>query len=141
MTLDGTASIVLDKNVWFPCIANGYVYYLDIDNNYRLCRYHLSSATEEVLTEDRVDAFNVCDSYIYYQKNSADAPALMRISTDGSNPEVVAEGNYQNINITSQYVYFQDFSSDTPVYHTPTYGSINVSTFDVAKDAAIEAAK
>lgn len=138
LSKDGTPTLLLDKSMYYPCVLSGYVYYMDIENNYRLCRYNYTSGTEEVLTEDRVDTFNVGGSYIYYQKNSTESPALMRMGLDGSNPEVVAEGNYKNINITSQYVYFQEFGSDTPVYHTPTYGSVNVTTFDAAKNAATE---
>lgn len=141
LTKEGTPTLLLDKSMYYPCVMSGYIYYLDIRNNYRLCRYNYSTKTEEVLTEDRVDTFNVYDSYIYYQKNSADSPALIRMRIDGSNPETVAEGNYRNINITSQYVYFQDFDSDVPVYHTPTYGAVNVTTFDAAKSAAEENAK
>lgn len=138
MTTVGAVATLLDKNMWYPCVVGDYVYYMDMEHNYRLCRYSFSSGTEEILTEDRVDTFNVCDSYIYYQKNSTESPALMRMGIDGSNPEIVASGNYKNINITSQYVYFQDFGADTPVYHTPTYGAVNVTTFDAARDAALE---
>lgn len=138
MTTDGSPTLLLNKNMYYPCVLSGYVYYLDIENNYRLCRYNFASGAEEVLTEDRVDTFNVCDGYIYYQRNSTEAPALLRMGLDGSSPEIVAEGNYTNINITSQYVYFQDFGSDTPVYHTPAYGAINVTTFDAAQSAAME---
>lgn len=133
-----TSTKLLDENLWFPIIQNGYVYFIDLANNYRLCRFEISTGEVYALTTDRVDSYNMCDSYIYYQKNDSDSPALMRMALDGSNPEVVANGNYSNINITSQYVYFQQFSVETPIYHTPTYGVVNVTTFDAAKDAAIK---
>ena len=111
---------------------------MDVENNYRLCRYNFTTGTEEVLTEDRVDTYNLCDAYIYYQKNDATNPALKRMGLDGSNPEEIRSGNYSKINITSQYVYFEQFGSETPVYHTPTYGAINVETFDAAQRAAVD---
>ena len=61
------------------------------------------------LTHDRVDCFNLAGGYIYYQKNSADEPALKRMALDGSNVEIVASGNYTHINATSRYVYFTAF--------------------------------
>ncbi len=48
------------------------------------------------------------------------------------------EGVYQNINITSEYVYFNSFNESTPVYKTYTYGPVNVTTFDAAREAALE---
>lgn len=134
-TRTDTISTVLEGNLCFPAYHEGYIYYMDISSNYCLCRYSLSSNTVEILTNDRVDTFNVGDQFIYYQKNSIDAPALMRMGLDGSNPEIVAEGNFENLNLTSQYAYFNAFGADVPVYHTPVNGSINVSTFSAAQNA------
>lgn len=129
---------VYKGNLWYPVYHSGYIYYMDVSSKYRLCRYSLSDNSVEILTTDRVDAFNVGDFFIYYQKNSQDSPALMRMELDGSNPEVVAEGNYTNINLTSSYAYFNAFGSDTPVYRTPVYGSVNVMPFTAAEEAAIK---
>lgn len=129
--------VVYEGNLWYPTYANGYIYYMDVANNYRLCRYSLSSATVEILTNDRVDTFNVGDYNIYYQKNDKNEPALMRMNLDGSNPEIVATGNYTDINLTSYYAYFRYFGDKSTTYHTPVYGSINVSPFNAAMEAAM----
>ncbi len=137
-TRTDTIFTVYQGNLWYPAYHNNYIYYMDVSSDYRLCRYSLSSNTVEVLTSDRVDTFNVCDTFIYYQKNSATEPALMRMQLDGSNPEMVAEGNFENINLTSSYAYFNRLSEDTPVYHTPVNGPINVTTFTAAINAAMQ---
>ena len=111
---------------------------MDVSENYRLCRYSLSGDVVEVLTNERIDMFNVYRDYIYYQVSSPDAPALKRMMIDGSSQETVQEGVFQNINITSSYVYFNGFDAPVPVYKTSTYGPVNVTTFDAAKQAAIE---
>ncbi len=132
------SSVVWEGNIWNPIVQNDYVYYMDVAENYRLCRYNLSSNVVEVLTNDRIDMFNVYDNYIYYQVSSSDSPALRRMLTDGSSQELIREGVYQNINITSQYVYFNSFNENTPVYKTYTYGPVNVTTFDAAREAALQ---
>ena len=109
---------------------------MDVSSNYRLCRYSLAANIVEILTNDRVDIFNVGESYIYYQRNSTTEPALMRMRLDGSEPEIVASGNYTNINLTSTYAYFNAFGEDTPVYHTPVNRPVSVSIFTAAMDAA-----
>ena len=129
-----TVESVLDKNIWNPIVQDGYVYYMDVDANYCLSRYHLSSGETETLTTDRVDLFNMNDTYIYYQKNEKDNYALMRMNLDGSDPTVISKGIYSNISITSQYIYFTAFGSTVPVYKTPTDSSVQISTFDAAKD-------
>lgn len=135
-TANDTITSVWAGDIWNPVFVDGYVYYMDVQNNYRLCRYNMSADVIEVLTNDRVDFFNIAFGYIYYQKSSKTEPALKRMYTDGSNPEVVASGVYENINITSQYVYFNQYGASVPVYKTSTLGNIYVTTFDAARDAA-----
>ena len=135
----GTNQRVLEANMCYPTVENGYVYYMDVDANYRLCRLDLANldAGATVLTNDRVDVYNVYGNCIFYQRNAETNPALIRMNMDGSKPEVVAEGNYTNINCTSNYTYFQLFGQDTPVYKVATNGGTQVTNFDAARDAAL----
>lgn len=126
--------VVWRGNLWYPAIEGDYVYYMDVANNYRLCRYSLSRNEIEILTEDRVDCFNVGGGYIYYQKNGAEAQ-LKCMRTDGSEAKVIAEGNYTHISMTSRYVYFQEFGNDTVMYHSPL-GSSSYEPFYAAMEAA-----
>lgn len=127
-TAGDTVSELWEGNIWYPCLEGNYIYYMDVANDYRLCRYDLNQEVIEVLTNDRVDCFNVGGGYIYYQYNSTTDPALKMMGTDGSNPTIVAEGNYTNINMTSRYVYFQEFGSEGSLYHCPL-GSSSYSVF------------
>lgn len=137
-TADDTVSLVWAGNLWNPILDGGYVYYMDVANNYRLCRYSLSADVIEVLTNDRIDSYNMAAGMIYYQKSSSTEPCLMRMALDGSNPEVVAEGVFSDINITSRYVYFHPFENAAPTYRTPVNGPIQVQTFDAALEAALQ---
>ncbi len=131
-TRTDTSSTVYQGNLWYPVYDEGYIYYMDVSSDYRLCRYSLTGNTVEILTNDRVDAFNVGSGYLYYQRNSQTEPALMRMRLDGSEPELVALGNYSNINLTSAYAYFNAFGQEVPVYHTPVNGPVNVTEFAAA---------
>lgn len=137
-TSDDSITSVWAGNIWYPIVDGDYVYYMDVANNYRLCRYSFSDNVIEVLTTDRIDTYNLCGDMIYYQKNSDSDPCLKRMNKDGSNNEVVAEGIYSDINSTSQYVYFHPFGTAVPMYRTPINGPIAVSTFDAAMNAALE---
>lgn len=122
-------------NLWNPVLEGSYIYYMDVENNYRICRYSLSQNVIEVLTDDRADCFNVGGGYIYYQKNDQTAPQLKCMAADGSGVFVIAEGNYTNINMTSQYVYFQAFGNERTTYHS-RLGSGGYEVFQGAVDAA-----
>ena len=136
-TATDSINSIWQGNIWNPIYQDGYVYYMDVANDYRLCRYSISQDIIEVLTNDRVDFFNIYYNYIYYQKSSKTEPALKRMYVDGSSPEVVSYGVYENINITSQYVYFNEYGASVPVYKTSTSGPVNVTIFDAASSAAV----
>lgn len=134
-TKTDTSKEIWKGNIWYPVLEGNYIYYLDVEQNYCLCRYHLQTEEVEVLSSDRVDCFNIGSGYIYYQKNSATEPSLKRMKYDGSEQEIICEGNFTHINMTSQYVYFHNFASSVPMYKTPVSGPINVTTFDAAQHA------
>ncbi len=131
----GSVTDVLTNNVYHPVYEEGYLYYMDTEQNYRLCRYSLNGNQTEVLTADRVDAYNIRNGVIFYQKNSRDEPALIRMNSDGSNPETVAAGNYTKINMTTQYAYYQEYGDALSTYRTPLYGSAEMSIFSAALEA------
>lgn len=122
------SGILWKGNVWYPVLEGNYFYYLDVENNYRLCRYDYTKDVIEVLTHDRVECFNIGSGYIYYQSNSKNEPSLKRMLPDGSQVTVIAEGNYTAIHMTSQYVYFKEISEKNSWYHSPigsdTYSSM-----------------
>lgn len=130
----GATSVVVKYNMWNPIRQGDYVYFMDIRENYRLCRYSLSEDKIEVLSSDRIDTFNMTDEYIYYQKSSETQPGLVRISLDGSEEVMIAEGVYNNINTTSQYVYFQEFGNTTATFQV-AHDSSEVTEFLAASEA------
>ncbi|MCR5256500.1 MAG: DUF5050 domain-containing protein [Acetatifactor sp.] len=128
-TSTDVVSPVLQHYVWNPCVDGDYIYFMDVENDYRLCRFNFISNGEiEVLTEDRLDCFNVGNGFIYYQKNSQTEPELRCMRTDGSDNFALAEGNYTSINMTSQFVYFKQFGDDNNLYHS-FLGSRDYSAF------------
>lgn len=126
------ATAIWAGNIWYPTKLGDYIYFLDVSSNYKLCRYDLSSGSVDIISEERVEMFNLNDMYVYYQTNSSDGNALKRAFLDGTGVETIASGNYNNINITSQYVYFQPFDNQDIMYRTPAYDAISVMGFDAA---------
>ncbi len=127
-TQNDVSKEIWQGNIWHPVLEGDYFYFLDVENNYRLCRYSFSRDEIEVLTEDRVECYNIGNGYIYYQSNSNASPALKRMCTDGSDLTIIAEGNFTAIHMTSKYVYFQSFGEAGTLFHSligsDTYSSM-----------------
>ncbi len=134
----GENVVIWEGDIWNPIYSGGYVYYMDVQGNYRICRYSIADNTIEILTKDRVDYFNLYDNIIYYQKSSSSDACLKRMNCDGSGNEVIAQGVYSSVNITSQYAYFIPFDNENMLYCTPTYGYADVKEFVPAMEAAIK---
>ncbi len=132
----GGLDIAAGQSMYQPIIQNDVVYYLDIHDDYHLKAYSLYDGNIWTIVSERVDCFNVMNGIIYYQNCDPDFYALKRIYIDGTGEEIVTDGVYHNINMTSEYVYFTEFNNDLPVYQTPTFGAVNVTTFDAAFRAA-----
>ena len=118
---------VTEYSMFDPVLAGGYLYFLNLNDDYCLYRYGLSTGSLEKVTGERVDAFNVYDDVIFYQRLKN--PALVKVNADGSNACIIAEGTYTNINCTSTFTFFNPFGDET-VYVTPTFGNGNVGTFN-----------
>ena len=136
-TRSDLSTLVAEYQMWFPVYDNGSIYFLDLSNNYRLCRLSLSDGALNVLTQDRVECFNVANGYVYYQTTDPTDPALYMTTSDGGEPVRLADGVYHNINIAGGYVYYTGFQTDIPMYTAPL-GSASVSTFDEAKAIAMQ---
>lgn len=130
-----TSNAIWEGDVWNPVYEGGYFYYMDISNDYKICRYSPMNQSVEILTHDRADNFNVGYGMIYYCVSVGDAPGLYRMRIDGSGKEPVALGYFSDINITSTYTYYRTFNTDTPIYCIPTTGG-SAFEFTAARDAA-----
>lgn len=129
------STLVWDNEVWNPIYDGTYIYYMDIMNNYRLCRYDVSQNVIEILTNDRVDTYNINNDVIFYQKNDSHNPQLIRMNADGSNPQIIADGNYTAIGMTSDYTFFYEYGASIPIYYVQNDGPFDVKEFTAALDA------
>lgn len=113
-TTDHSERVLALVNAWKPTVINSSTaFYMDCDNNYQLSKTDLISEESTLITDCRVDCYNLVGDYLYFQRNdSVNGHALCRIRTDGTEFEVLATGIYHEINATSTHLYFRDFNSD-----------------------------
>ena len=111
-----------------PVKDGNNLYFMDCENNYRIAKVNLTNGEKTLVTDCRVDCYNVAGNKIFFQKNDKNNPAICCINTDGSNYQELKAGNYTSINVTSTYVYFKDFTSEIP-YYTSVDAPGNVQIF------------
>lgn len=120
-------------NFYMPDVYNGYLYYIDLNNNRRLTRMSMSTRETEVISNDSVINYNLGGKYgvIYYQaENSTDEHKLVRIALNGMGYNTIAQGDYNKIGITEKYTYFyKKIGDESIMYRTPTKGAVDVEKF------------
>jgi len=111
-----------DARVYNVIVEGDYVYYMNIDDSYRIYRMRLSDYSKEKLTDYKVDLFNVYGNSIFFQRSVDSGSGIMRINTDGSGEQLIDGGIYTNINCTSEYAYFYEFGNSSKIYRVPING-------------------
>lgn len=115
-TSNDHAKVIYEGNCWMPVKDGNNLYFMDCENDYRIAKVDLTNGEKTLVTDCRVDCYNVAGDKIFFQKNDKTDPAICCINTDGSNYQELKKGNYTAINVTSTYVYFKDFTTKTPYY-------------------------
>lgn len=132
-TKDDSIKIVMTGNIYLPDVDNGFLYYIDLENQRRLTKMNLESGAKTVLTEDSVINYNLAGKYdtIYYQVENKDDHRLCRMTTLGTNIETVIKGDFCKISITEKYTYFTEVvkGEEAGIYKTLTSGVIDVEEF------------
>ncbi len=126
---EDASSIIYSGNIWQPIYQDGYVYYIDAAHHYRLCRTNLATGDTNVLTESRIDFYNMNEYNIFYATSEPGNQTLRVMRLDGSNNAVIAEGVFHGLILTSKYLYFKPFDVENVMYHVPIDGSEMASTF------------
>lgn len=113
-----TTSTYIPVRSMFPIINKDYIYYINIDKDYCICRRLLGGTKEETVVPERVANYNVSISgkYLFYQTDGSDNNKLCKIDLTTGDIVILMEGNYQNINVTSNYVFFNQYKTDKPYY-------------------------
>ena len=122
------SSFVSSERVWLPIIEGDTMYYMNLDDDYRVYKGPFSGEGKVCLTTYGASNFNVSGNYLYYQSIKGNPDGIYRVDMSTGDEVLLQEGEYNHINITSQYVYFADFKSGT-TFHSKI-GSTTVSLFD-----------
>jgi hypothetical protein len=130
---DDLSTIIMEGNIWQPIIQGDFVYYIDAAHHYRLCRTNLKNNVTDVLTNSRVDYYNMNEYNIFYATSESGNQTLRVMKLDGSGNTVIAEGIFHGLSLTSKYLYFKPFGVENVMYHIPIDGSAAVSTFNPYK--------
>lgn len=115
-TSNGAEVVVLDANLWNPQIYGTSVFYMDLDDGYRIAYCDLNGGSKTTLSTYGASDFNAYGDYVFYQSMKADIDGLYMLNIKTGQESLIMAGQFNRINVTSQYVYFRDYNSNR-TYH------------------------
>lgn len=116
MNLETNERITLYTGNAANCIVqDGFIYFMDLENDYAITRISLDGSQKTVLISNRSTTYNISSSgkYIYYQIDEGEDNGLYRFNTETEESTLILSGYYNSIHVTSNYIFFQEFNTDT----------------------------
>ena len=120
---------VLDGSFFNPWVIGNSVYYIDVNDGYKLKIVGLDGQNAETLTNKRISSYNITSNgrYVFFQCDSSDIPGLFLIDRTSGEEMLIKEGNYKWLNVIGNRCFFYDSSGSMVYIYTIGSGTV---TFD-----------
>ena len=111
----GSPQIVYNGNCTSLTQNGNYLYFMDMDNNYALCRIGLDGSNPEVIVNNRLATYNISadGSKIYYQLDNGEANGLYVLDAYNNNTSNIAMGNFNFLSLVSHYLFYETYDGTT----------------------------
>ena len=121
-------------NYYYPIFQDGYIYYLNLDDKYRIYRMNSDGSDPTLLVKERCFTYNITKDgrFLYYQVDNGKKNRICRMNLETMKSETLMNGNFKQIHTAGDYVFFKDFDN-TNTYVMDADGPADISTFDPTK--------
>ncbi len=126
-----TTKTRLEGNFYYPIFQGDYIYYLDLEDNYKIYRMNSDGSNPTLLVNERCFTYNITNDgkYLYYQVDDGKNNRICRMNLETLVSETLLTGNYKQIHITDRYVFFKDYDNTNTYIMTPG-GIADINTFN-----------
>lgn len=122
---------IYSGNCYKAVVSGPYIYFMDQENNYSICRIKRDGTDLEVLVETQCSTYNISTdgNYLYYQADGGTDNGIYKLKLSSGESVLLMKGNYNNINVTSDRIFFQEFTTKKTLM-VPAGESTIVTSFD-----------
>lgn len=91
-----------------------YLYFMDMEQDYSLCRVTLDGSSVETLINKRLATYNISEdgTTVFYQVDNGTENGLYKLELPTMETNLIAEGDYNYLNLTSEYLFYETFDQD-----------------------------
>lgn len=115
----------------YPTVVDDYIYYINIEDNYKIYRMNLDGSNPTKLVNKRCSTYNITNTgkFLYYQVDNGKSNGIYRMNLTTLDSVSLQKGDYKQINVTEQYVFFKDYDN-TNTYVVQSEGGTIINTLD-----------
>ncbi len=135
LAINGTDnSIIYEGNCTALSKSGDYLYFLDMKNNYSLCRIAFDGGSPETIINQRLATYNVSadGNTVFYQVDDETNNGLYSLDLSTNATTEIRKGDYNYLHITSKYMFFEAY--DQSELYTYNLENGNVEIFSPGKD-------
>lgn len=120
----------IEGNIAYPIYMNNSIYYMNMDDNYKIYRMNSDGSDPVAITKERCSTYNITNDgkYLFYQVDDTKHNRICRFNLETNKAETLMDGDFKQIHITTKYVFFKDFDN-TNTYVLSSGNSKKISTF------------
>lgn len=129
--------VIFDGNCTSVILDRDSLYFLNMGDNYSICRANTDGSNPVTLVKERCATFNLSPSgrYLYYQTDNGTDSYLGQYDMEEKETALIKEGSFSNINVCSDYVFFQQYDAFSQQYYIKTSNPDSVKNFQPGKDS------
>lgn len=111
-----------------------YLYFMDMDNDYSLCRVPLDGSSVETLVNKRIATYNISEDGIsvFYQVDNGTENGLYKLNLQTMETTLISEGDFNYLNITSEYLFYETFDQSKLYIYNLSTNQSQMQTFEKA---------
>lgn len=125
-----TVQTFYEGNCYMPIATDQFVYYISLDDNYKIKRISYDKTINETLVNEFCSTFNISEdgTTLYYQIDGGNDNRIASMDLTTGTQTTIMDGDYKSIHVIDSYVFFRDFN-ETTTYLLDTAAN-TLSTFN-----------
>lgn len=120
---------VYTGNTYMPIATNDWIYYISLEDNYKLYRIDLNGENKTLIVDEFVFTYNISPdgNKIYYQVDGGDNNRIECLDLSSMTTKTIQQGDFKEIHVTTNYIFFLDFKEINVYAYDPV--TEKLSTF------------
>ena len=127
ISIDGTErQVIYEGNCAFLTRQGDYLYFMNMDDNYSLCRIGLDGGSVDTIIRQRLATYNVSEDghTVFYQVDDGENNGLYKYDLSNGYQTLISSGNYNFLHLTTNYLIYETYDQSSMYTYNLVSGDV-----------------